>query len=61
MNSQRFAQSHGKAQLAFKDALLDISGRIIIVVIETYLPESNASRMFHSFKSDYEYQAEPVS
>src|SRR5260221_2869495 len=51
MNEQRLSQLNGISELTNENVLLNLAGRVGIVVIESYLPKGYASRMFHSFQS----------
>ena len=52
MNSQMFRQFYGLSKLSDKNALLDISGLAVVMIIKTYFHPSNTARMRHGLKSE---------
>jgi hypothetical protein len=50
--NQGFAQPNGILELTNENGLLDLVRRAAVVVVESYLPQGYASRVFHGFQAD---------
>lgn len=51
VHRDRLSEPHGMSELSGKDLSLNLSRRIVVVVIETDLAPSYIARMCHGFKT----------
>ena len=49
---ERFSELDGCAELAGKDALLDVAWRVVVVVVEADFAPSDAAGVGHCFKAE---------
>jgi hypothetical protein len=52
MNSQRFRQFYRISKLLDKNALLEISGRVVVMIVKTNFSPSNTTGMSHGLNAE---------